>query len=869
MKHREQSDRHHPADDQPCLNGVRETHTGSIDPIRDQLELKSPARNWYTMNVKLFRSLLFILLNLLVVPAQAQDAAPITITIEQFGIGNRYRPGDLVPARFVVTSRLQEAVGAFLVWEVEESTGDLVEYTRPITLNPGLPNPVWMYAKSLPNLEVSANFRVRVYERTEDNVRGRELAANILSPARLQGGSAASVVPITESMIAIVGGSSTLGLDQYSIAMPQSPPVATNDPVQVVFGLTAQGLPDRWYGLDSLSTIVWAGRETPQNLTTDQARAIREWIFRGGHLVIVMQMAGDPWGIGEGTIRTPLQDLLPETAPQVESGISVPTLAPVITKDGRIRTSPSDQPIDIRVFRTFDNYYAPVVSLQNGDALAIQRTYGHGFISVVGLDVSLGAFSGREWSGGNLPDADIFWNPILGKRQDAPRATDLNGLQNEQLLRANFGRATNNLLSGRLVADLISLSGSAAAGLGLAFLLFAVYWTIAGPGGFFLLKSVKKTRHAWLLFFGTSVAFTAIAWIGVYIVRDNDTRLQHVTVLDFIARPPDATRPAEPQLHRATSWLSVYLPGYGETTVALDGDANWRNVIAPFTAPDVDYTRFRNVTRYTVPIDSMDAYTVPARATTKEMYVRWTGAADEEFSSLFEVVEPISIIGQGSAAQLQGRIRHNLPGDLQNWLIVFVKPGRNLPPRYRSTEPNQPRTLMVSAGMLHPGEAFSHAQWKSGDTLNLSSMQATAGQPTNRQNLLGFMRARYIDPIKSLHNAVGANFESATGMQDRRRILETLSFFQQVPPPEYVAANRNDNDTRVAVARSIGREIDLSTWFNRPCIILIGYLENSEIPYPLTINGSKPVSSGLTMVRWIYPLPVDPADVITGSTETE
>lgn len=792
----------------------------------------------------------------------AQDEASITIALEQFGLGNRFRPGDVVPARFIVTSRLQEAVGAFLVWEVEESTGDIVEYTRPITLNPGLPNPVWMYAKTLPDMAVDTNFRVRVYERSEENARGGEIAANIVSPARLVGGSAASAVAIYYNTMGIVGSSSTLGLDQYSIAMPQSPPVATNDPMQILFGMSAQGLPDRWYGLDSLSAIFWAGRETPQNLSSDQARAIREWIYRGGHFVIVMQMAGDPWGIGEGAVRTPLQDLLPQTAPQIVSGVEVPSLIPVLTKDTRIRTSASDQPIDMRVFDTIDNYYHPVLVTPSGQVLAVQRTYGHGFLTVVGLDVSLGAFSGREWTGGNLPDADIFWNPILGRRQDAPRPLDLNALQNSQLLRAAFGRTTNNLLSGRLVADLINQAGSAAAGLGLAFLLFAVYWTVAGPGGFFLLKSMKKARHAWLLFFATSVAFTGIAWLGVYLVRDNDTRLQHVTVLDFIARPPDASRPAEPQLHRATSWFSVYLPGYGEPTISLGDDPQWNNLIAPFTAPDVEYTRFRNITRYTVPIDSMDDYAVPARATTKEMYVRWVGAADEDYSNLFEVTQPISILGKGSSAQLSGAIRHNLPGDLENWLLVFIKPGRNLSPRYRNVDPGDPRTVLVSAGMLQPGEAFSHARWQPGETLDLSSMQASAGQRTNRQNLIGFMSARYIDPIKSLYDSVGASFDSAASMSDRRRILETLSFFQQVPPPEYLAANERDQQTRVAVARSLGQELDLSTWFNRPCIILIGYIENSEIPYPLTVNGTPPVSSGLTMVRWIYPLPVELGDMV-------
>jgi hypothetical protein len=48
-------------------------------------------------------------------------------------------------------------------------------------------------------------------------------------------------------------------------------------------------------------------------------------------------------------------------------------------------------------------------------------------------------------------------------------------------------------------------------------------------------------------------------------------------------------------------------------------------------------------------------------------------------------------------------------------------------------------------------------------------------------------------------------------------------------------------------------------WFTRPCIMLIGYVENSPMPVPLRLNNNDepPPSSGLTIVRWIFPLPLD------------
>jgi hypothetical protein len=64
------------------------------------------------------------------------------------------------------------------------------------------------------------------------------------------------------------------------------------------------------------------------------------------------------------------------------------------------------------------------------------------------------------------------------------------------------------------------------------------------------------------------------------------------------------------------------------------------------------------------------------------------------------------------------------------------------------------------------------------------------------------------------------------------------------------------------MARKLGRELDLSAWFTRPCLIVFGYLDEAPTPVPLLVEGRTPASVGLTVVRWIYPLPLDEAQLV-------
>ena len=84
-----------------------------------------------------------------------------------------------------------------------------------------------------------------------------------------------------------------------------------------------------------------------------------------------------------------------------------------------------------------------------------------------------------------------------------------------------------------------------------------------------------------------------------------------------------------------------------------------------------------------------------------------------------------------------------------------------------------------------------------------------------------------------------------------------LSLFEHMTPPKYHRVDNKDPKT-VVLSRRMFRELDLSAWLNRPCLIVIGFMQEVPTPIPLRVDGKPaPVNTGLVMVRWILPLPVD------------
>jgi hypothetical protein len=95
----------------------------------------------------------------------------------------------------------------------------------------------------------------------------------------------------------------------------------------------------------------------------------------------------------------------------------------------------------------------------------------------------------------------------------------------------------------------------------------------------------------------------------------------------------------------------------------------------------------------------------------------------------------------------------------------------------------------------------------------------------------------------------------------RERNLDMLSLYQMLPPPTY-RKQAKQMAAPVRFKRSLGRELDLSAWFTRPCLIVTGYLDAQALPVEFTLDGDRPASDGTIMIRWILPLPAEDAGAV-------
>ncbi|MCZ6835593.1 MAG: hypothetical protein O7G85_07450 [Planctomycetota bacterium] len=786
------------------------------------------------------------------------QTSDVDVRLDQFGVGSAFRPGGYAGMRIELTSRLTEPTSVWVQWEKPNTDGDIAENGRSLTLTPGQPTKVWLYAPLTEDDSVNDVWIIKVFEEVNGN-RGREIGGARVSPNQAQTQS----FQINSNLIGIVG-SARLGLDDYMAVGPRGRTVAANEETRIISGIRPEDLPDRWFALQMFEAIAWGAGSSPGNLSFDQAEALREYIRRGGHLIIILPTAGNPWGIGSQG-QTPFESLLPTQMPQRQESVPLSDVLPVLSKSSNTRGEITLN--SINVFGVvgedtpeggvdFNNYFEPLTVLPDGRIVVIRRSYGFGHVTLSGIDVSSNRMLSLD-----IPEADIFWNRILGRRQDTPSTTQLTDIGNADRL-ARAQTSSNNLGSGNLIVQLIQHEQSASIGVLLAFVLFVVYWVIAGPGGFYALKHYRQTKHTWVAFAATAGLFTVIAWGAVAAVRPRTITVKHVTVLDHIARV-DRSGSHNPdrgdndrQLQRATSYCSIFLPNYRVTDVnVMSGEGH--DIMASWDPPTVSISKFNNVVHYPIDVSRrMASYGMPSRSTTTRLNINWLGGLDPKWGSMLreDPNDPIRVVydeATKTEQNIRGTIINDLPGDLTNVTIFWIKNQRM-----------RTRRFFSSGGI----EESWIAPNNSGQLLNIGNHWKVPGviQPGGRialqvppgSILSENIKKAYLNPYRNVgFSSLGANPNRTISTDDRRNFLEMLSFFHQLSPPQYIITPGTQSDQQTPTFfREIGRELDLSIWFTRPCLIVMGWLQNSAIPIPMEANGEPVISDGLTLVRWIFPL---------------
>ena len=798
-----------------------------------------------------------------VAPPAAAQVADVKVELEQFGVGGVFRPGDVTAIRLKLTSSLKEPTSCFVQWEVPNAEGDIGEWGRSITLSAGVPRRLWLYAPLPPTVTPQTVWSVRVFEE-RDGKRRRELERG----ARIQP-PAPSLVPIERGIIAVVGNNKMHLTDYHTPGGWGRPnPPGAHEETRIVSGITPRELPDRWEGLKSFEAVVWSGAPPPA--LENQAQALREYVRRGGHLILILPQAGNPWGLGM-VGQTYLDDLLPQQVPRTDEGVHLRELMPILSKHD---VPLQDIEMSIRVFKVIgggfnatDNHYEPLLALADGRVVAIQRTVGFGRITLIGIELSAQLLSM------GLPEADVFWNRVLGRRSDTVRPGQLQAMMTAEprkLVRGNAGTIREVTIGdGRLFEETLNKSSQAQLGLLAAAVGFAAYLLLAGPGGFFLLKQRGLVRHSWLAFAATAAIFTAMAWGSVRLLGPKSTEVRHVTFLDHVARPADDPRYDEPLLQRAASWFALYVPGYGTTRVSIESEPKLRDLLVTWAAPEKVAERFPNVDRYPVDLGRSPAdYEIPARATATQFYAHWMGPLDPKWGSMIRVDpnDPIRVETDPRTGRprLAGSLIHGLPGPLTKVIVIWIGNKRGRPPRLATignqelpwTTPGPPAgRAMLNSGSMWVRDA-QLGPWYPG----AGNTYSIAGPPRDTKELADSIFLRYVQEEQRSDRIPRGGVSNRMRPLDvgrRTKFMEMLSIYHHLTPPKYHRMGKVDPET-VVFGRQLGRELDLSGWLTRPCVIVIGHLADTPTPIPLRVDGKPPATvKSLTVVRWIHPLPPD------------
>lgn len=797
----------------------------------------------------------------------------VTLRVSQFGLAGAARPGDWVGIELKVTDSAAQPRNVLLRIEIPDGDGDAAQMRRVIVANPGVEQSAWLYARLPFNATSGTTYKITAHEAIDEGGGVADEDGARYVPGRLLASLAyplSNPLASVHGMIGVIGRRSG-GLDQYSANIAQGGYAPTgHEYTQIVPGLSRVSMPDRWHGLAAFEAIVWADAQTgeqPLQLTAPQADAIREWVERGGHLIVIIPPAGQSWVDVPGN---PLSAIMPEVSLQRSDGVDLNAYRPMLTRRAEVAL-PTNAVVHSFTPRPGSERYNAIRILDgpDGKCVVVRRLVGTGAVTLIGIDITTRTIS--DVSG--ALHADLFWHRLLGKRLpllspselDSEKLGDLSPNATPQRQPRWVGGRTDADLDG-LIGPAITKSARAAAGLLLAFVVFLLYWLLAGPVGFYALKERNLKHYSWLGFVAAAGVFTAIAWGGANVLRSRKVEGQHLTFVDHVYGQSN---------QRMRSWFTLMLPAYGSQRVAV-GDARdverYRHTLSSWESHSgsggAGLASFPDARPYEVDARSPWRLDVPSRATTKTFQADWAGGLPANWGMITPRAEGGAAVGLGeelkltpdpaiaSRWRLSGTLTHSLPSALEDVTLIVVLGQDNLPvPRAGRMAYSDGRLQARAWDFAAPG----NKPWLPGTELDLAAVTGSDGSVPRLE--MGRLLDRIVPRAPS---SFGGQSPMELALRNVPESLTAIALFGIIPPP-----NPADNSTQTLARRAATHTCDLSRWFTQPCIIVIGHLATDaqgrgiETPLPISVDGEPSDTTrkrvlGRTVVRWVYPLPASP-----------
>lgn len=772
--------------------------------------------------------------------ARAQDS-PIQIIIERpedVGFEGIVRPGTWAPMR--VTLRNTEGVLRKLTvdWIAPDGDGDLVIARREnVVVAAGGSTSLRLYAMPAINSKPSDGWTIRAVDAD---------TAQIITSLKV---APKFSLPLRAAAIGITGGG-LMGLASFRDTHTQ------HEPIDFITGIDPSLLPDRWFGLSLLDALIWApgNARSPADPSVPIA-AIKEWVRRGGHLVVILSSIDTGWSDPK------VADLLPPV--KIGDSVEIDSVPRWLyeTSDPLREPTRPEQLVNIRfnvrpLTRSTDAESQDVALLTPGQiagpsnepVVVAAHQYGFGRVTLIGLDITDRRMASNvAFVRYGLPR---LWQTVFGWR--SPGNLDVTKLTESRLMVPVPSRETMDL--GSFIPTRIAMKSKAAVTVFAAVVLFGAYWLVAGPGLYAALKSRRMLHHSWLIYAGIVAVFSAVTWLAAMWMRPSLAEVEHFSIVDIDS---SSRGPAQIRTH---SFFSLFVPKHGTIDVAIEAgrDRTNHNTMGSPGLPDGDKSSFVDERRYAInSLEPSKADEVPMRSTAKQFEARFCDILDmSAFSRRWMPPEGSVKLVSGWPT---GELTHSLPGTLTNVRLIYCSGDGKMAELWNAENRSWKNgdTLKIA----RPQSKLPLVQTP-GKVLNPNARTKTKDNPTpngwEKRTLAaeGFLGAH-------MQEMGGRRSDSKEDEETKKlidpgastivRTLEIMTFFNLLPPPDFMMDDDHDFLwTPVHFTRRIARSADLSHLTAGRRLIILGHLEeDSPLPLPLKVDGAEVESRGWTMVRFV------------------
>jgi hypothetical protein len=495
-----------------------------------------------------------------VVSAPALAAAPRAIEVENLRVGftsntrsNLFKLGTWTPVWVQLRAGAERFAGVMEVI-VPDDDGTPTAFRQFVDVAPHSSERFTTYARPGSG---DPDFTIRLLDR-----RGRRRAPDV------SGASVAKLDPLRPDEMLLI----TLGRPQGVEIIPSLPsftPDPNNNSGRVGNELTvaridtlSDALPGRWYGFEAAEAIVLDtnDRDVMAKLNAAGGQAIREWVRRGGHLVVTV---GSDWSrVRDSFLLLKDDPMLPAIPTGQERVHDLGGLESFAGASKPITPAGSATAVLVTKLEEVEARGGKVLCAAGPVPLVVRGPYRFGRVTVVALDVDQKPFS--DW-----PDRPLFWVKALELRlqgsadPNAPGTMVVRG-------RGRFYQSGVTDLSSLLRRALEQFSEVRLVPFGwVAFFIF-LYILLIGPGDYLFLKRVlKRMELTWITFPIIVVTVSLLAYYAAYVVKGKELRVNKVDVVDLDQTTGQA---------RGSVWMSLFSPqnrDYGVAVIPqpLDRDA--------------------------------------------------------------------------------------------------------------------------------------------------------------------------------------------------------------------------------------------------------------------------------------------------------